>query len=200
MFCLGSGSFHLLLSTLGQGNIKSNLLLKVAGTQAGKKNACRNLSRLIKRTPGTILPIKIDVCDIQIRMRKPLRCCRVYWPMIRLEEWCRYFLQHKPQLMLAGHGVSGSWKNTFRQFWRDYQATNPTHPIYSHFAEDPDFDTGNCIPYFIHGDEGRGHLRRPFMVLSFQFAIGHQGVGVVNDSTNLFGPIEYIWFGPSKRM
>ncbi|CAL1170532.1 unnamed protein product, partial [Cladocopium goreaui] len=66
-------------------------------------------------------------------------------------------------------------------FWQTYQATNPGHPVFS-----TPFDLKGCVPIFLHGDEGRGLARRPFMVLSWQTVISHHGPGVCNDSTHSF--------------
>lgn len=164
-----------------QGNIKPNLLEKVAGAYQSRKNACRNLTRLIKRTPGATLPIDIDVCLVHVRLRKPSRSKQLYWPIISLSSWCKYLLQHKPPLILGGHDLSGDWKESFKSFWRNYKVVCPDHPIYN----DDGCDSGLCIPYFVHGDEGRGQLRRPYMVVSIQFAIGHGGIETINDNSNL---------------
>ena len=149
---------------------------------AGKRkdHACRDLTRLIKRTPGSMLSIPIDVCRVNIRLRKPQRHAVVYWPMIKMSEWCKYLLQYKPQLILGGHDLNGNWQAVFRSFWNDYRKTNPTHPIF-----EQSWDYGNCLPFMLHGDEGRGQLKRPFLALSFQFVVGHKGLEQTNDSTNL---------------
>ena len=172
--CLGS-------TLLIQGKLKPNLLLKVAGTGRDQVHACRNLTRLIKRTPGATLPIPIDVCKVNIRQRKPLRHAEVYWPMLKISEWCKYLLQYKPQLILGGHETTGNWRPMFRQFWQHYKQVNPTHPLFSQSS----WDYGACLPFMIHGDEGRGQLKRPFLVLSIQFAVGHGGLESTNDSSNL---------------
>ena len=169
------------------GKIKANLLVKVAGVIGGKTNACRNLTRLIKRTPDTVLDIPISVCKVTIALRKPLRRVEVFWPCIKMSDWCKYLVEFKPEFLLAGHTLSGNdgdWRTTFKQFWWDYERICPDHPLYS-----SDFDRGGCIPYFIHGDEGRGQLKRPYLVLAWQCAIGHGGIGTINDDSNLGFPI-----------
>lgn len=156
--------------------------MKVAGAHQSRKNACRNLTQLIKRTPGTLLPIPIDACKVHIRLRKPIRPVEVFWPVIKLSDWCRYFLKHKPELLLAGHKLNDNWPVFFRQFWADYRlACGGDHAIYSH----PDWDLGYCIPIFLHGDEGRGQLKRPFMVIAWQCAVGFNGINTINDNTNI---------------
>ena len=166
-----------------QGHVKSNLLVKVAGAFQGRKNACRNLTRLIKRTPGVTLPIPISACKVHIKVRKPIRPVEVYWPVIQMGDWCQYFAAFKPELLLAGHKPNEDWKSVFRKFWDDYKIVSEDHPIFS--LDSDHHDLGCYIPYFIHGDEGRGQLKRPYMVVAFQFAIGFQGVDQINDNTHL---------------
>ena len=55
-----------------------------------------------------------------------------------------------------------------------------------------------CIPYHIHGDEGRGQLKRPYMVVSWQCVISHHGPQVCNESSFListFCNIFFCWYG-----
>ena len=42
-----------------------------------------------------------------------------------------------------------------------------------------------CLPIFIHGDEGRGLARRPWMCISWQPVISFKGMDYVNDSSQL---------------
>ena len=72
------------------------------------KDACRDITKLIKRTPGTTVDIPIDVCEMQVKLRKPIRGVKVWWPVIRMGSWCQYLLRRKP-LLLGGHAVAGNW-------------------------------------------------------------------------------------------
>ena len=166
--------------TSDPGNIKCNLLLKVAGCFRTQKNACRDITRLIRRTPGTILKIAIDVCKVMIKVRKPLRKIQVWWPYIRMDTWCKYFLEYKPQLLLGGHTIDGDWQGTFTKFWSLYRQVDSSHPVFR-----SGYSLESCVPYYIHGDEGRGQLKRPYMVISWQTVVGHGGMDVCNDSACL---------------
>jgi hypothetical protein len=55
----------------------------------------------------------------------------------------------------------------------------PDHPI---FNSGHDINFGTAIPIYIHGDEGRGLLKRPYMVISWQCVVGHGGLQVCNDA------------------
>lgn len=154
----------------------------MAASYRNPRNVCRDLTTLIKKTPGATLNIPIQVCRVQIKVRKPVRCLEVWWPMITLADWCQYFMANKPRYLLAGYALdeSQAWQGTFRKFWRTYQQLNPDHPLFS-----TDFSWGHCVPIMIHGDEGRGQLKRPYLVASWQCVISHLGPEVTNDTTHL---------------
>ena len=126
------------------------------------------------------LDIPIDACEVHVRLRKPVRCLKVWWPMTRIDQWVKYLASHQPRLLLGGQlpDPNGKWKEMFSKFWSDYKVLNGDHPIFHR----GDVDLGACLPYFIHGDEGRGQLKRPYMVVSIQLAIGHGGPEVCNDT------------------
>ena len=50
-------------------------------------------------------------------------------------------------------------------FWKRFRSQQPDLPLY---AETNDEDWKFCIPYCLHGDEGRAAGKRPIMVLSAQ--------------------------------
>ena len=167
--------------------MKGNLLAKISAAYMSPKNACRTIRRLIKRTPGVALNIDISVCEVHVRLRKPIRPVKVFWPVISLQDWVRYLVANKPELLLAGHPVGGAWRKTFSDFWTKYEKVDSSHPIF----REP-FDRSSCVPFHLHGDEGRGQLRRPYLVVAWQCLIGHRGMDYVND-TGLLGHILKIF-------
>ena len=155
------------------------MLFRLAGARKNRKNACRLLHHLVHRTPGMTVHIPVDTCLVRVRLRKPVRFRKSWWPMLRMDSWVKWFLANKPQLLLGGSTVSsGEWRNTFTQFWSDYRRSCPNHPLFS-----TDFNLAGCIPFTIHGDEGRGQVKRPFMVLTWQPVISHLGPVACNHST-----------------
>ena len=87
-------------------------------------------------------------------------------------------------MILAGHSLEDrhAWENVFSTFWEKYEQVNPSHPLYVDFEATA---RGRCIPYFLHGDEGRGQRRVPLMIESFQPCISHRGLSFTNESTYL---------------
>lgn len=143
-------------------------------------NACRDLHRILHRTKGVLLPLPIDVCSVRIRRRRPLRRYVVWWPILKMNSWVSYFVKQKPQMLLGGYHTNDvmQWQNMFQSFWQTYLAYNPAHPVFS-----SGFDLRGCVPFAIHGDEGRGLGKKQFMVVSWQTLISHRGPMVCNDST-----------------
>lgn len=127
------------------------------------------------------VPIPLQVMKIPIRRVKPVRIIEVWWPMLKIHDWLSYLLQHKSPVVLGGGTIHEplSWQPTFTKFWQTYQAINPGHDVYGLEAD----AWGNVIPLFIHGDEGRGLQKQPWMVLAWQPVISHRGIRETNDSS-----------------
>ena len=79
--------------------------------------------------------------------------------------------------MLAGYtlGQEVEWKTMFQNFWDKFRsAMGEYHPVFEDHAERLEV----CLPIFIHGDEGRGKLRRAVLATSVQPVLvseGHAG-------------------------
>ena len=159
-----------------------DLLRKLSRAGQSKTNACRNLHKLIDHNK-ILFPVPIDCELIHVAFRRPqYRTDQVYWPILRMEAWVKCLLQEAPEMLLAGHCLQevSLWQGVFTQFWRNYKLVNSNHCIYQ-----DGLDTKFCVPYFLHGDEGRGYCRRPFMVESFQPCISHKGMDYINESGQL---------------
>lgn len=126
------------------------------------------------------MPLNIDVVSIPIRRVRPLRVVMAWWPYLPVKEWMQYLFQQQPRFLLAGNKPEDypKWKTVFREFWFRYKSVCEDHPIY-----DKNWDLGECLPIFIHGDEGRGLARKPWMCIAWQPVISHLGVNKCNDST-----------------
>ena len=100
--------------------------------------------------------------------------------MLKLQSWASYCLEAKPQILLGGYRAEDVEAPAMLEwFWSNYKHVNENHPVFIDHAG----ALGSCIPYMVHGDEGRGLRRRPFMVISIQPCIGHLGPEVCNEST-----------------
>ena len=53
------------------------------------------------------------------------------------------------------------------QFWANFKAIFPQHPIFDQYVE-----MHRVIPYYLHGDGGRGYKKDPIEILSMFPALG----------------------------
>ena len=136
----------------------------------------------MEKTPGCRLPLDVSVVKIRIRRVRPVRVLEAWWPQLKMKTWLRYLFHNKPQVLLAGHRLEDEhlWGAVFQTFWRQYQQLDGGHPVFA-----SGFELKECIPYFLHGDEGRGLSRKPLMCISWQPVISHKGLGECNDSSRL---------------
>ena len=166
--------------------LKRDVLHQLARVGDGGDNACRNLHRLIHRNK-CLFPVEISVVPIRVALRKPTyRVESMYWPVLRMQAWVKSLLTEAPEFLLAGHqlGDVDGWRKTLSWFWSKYYKINPSHPV---FHDHPDH-LCDSVPYFLHGDEGRGQCHRPFYVEAFQPVLSHKGPQYTNESGYL-GPI-----------
>ena len=138
------------------------------------RNACRNLTKLIRRS-GACVDIELGFVQVTCRKRRPkIQEIDIHWPIVPMRGWCKYLFEHEPGLLLGGHsrGMSAAWMRMFSEFWSKYRAIKPDHELYS--SNKP---LGQCIPFMTHGDEGVSHRRVPFLVESWQPVISYLGPG-----------------------
>ena len=158
---------------------KLDLLRRIAWAGLSRTNASRNLHSLINKNK-ILFPVEIDACLIHVAFRKPtFRREEIWWPIIRMESWVKTILHEVPEVLLGGFKLEHvkHWSEMLHQFWKLYFSAYPGHCL-----KTSGFDHGFCIPYFFHGDEGRGYRNRPVMIESFQPVISHKGPLVTNES------------------
>ena len=96
-----------------------------------------------------------------------------------MTDWVKTLIKRRPQVLLAGCKFEEhmQWKAILRGFWENYRGVNGDHPIFS-----SGFPLDTAIPYFFHGDEGRGLRNRPIMIEAFQPVISQLGPDKTNES------------------
>ncbi len=108
---------------------------------------------------GLTLPIDISI----------VRHGLLYVPMIRLPKWWDYILNYKPEIVLGGFPLDHSLRPALlTTFWSVYQQEDPHHPIFTTHQE----NLGHCIPYWLFGDEGRGHRKAPIQIFAWETCFG----------------------------
>ena len=149
-----------------------------------KRNECRNLHFLIHRT-GKTFPVPVDRVTARVRVLsgKP-SICDVNYPVLHMSSWTHaIFKTGNANILLAGHSLlqDCSYREVFEEFWQRFRNVRPDLELF----QEAGADLGTCIPIGIHGDEGRGRLKRAVMILSLQPLVGHQGPAVTNASGTL---------------
>ena len=142
-------------------------------------NICRNLHRLLAHADFT-LQVEISNITISVRHTRSRKIMDIPWPTMTLTSWVRFVMQKQGgQILLSGHHISqvGLWKRALKQFWDLYQSVDPDHPTFIHAL-----DRTCTLPYFLHGDEGRGRSKQPLLVVSFQGIFSHYGDNHLNES------------------
>ncbi|CAJ1416955.1 unnamed protein product [Effrenium voratum] len=132
---------------------------------------------------GQMLDAKLKYVPIPIRSdRRTAKIQHVSYPTLPLSSWVECLFREEPRLLLGGCDLGDEgFREVLGVFWQRYRGTDPGLPL---FAED--VDTSFCIPYMLHGDEGRGKVRRQVMVLSFQPMISFKGLSHLNTSGHSF--------------
>ncbi|CAK9101363.1 unnamed protein product [Durusdinium trenchii] len=102
------------------------------------------------------------------------------WPILYLSSWFRTAFQHPYDgfFLLGGYKINhlDSIKGMLRHFWERYKGIDDVCP------HDPEL----TIPFFLHGDEGRGQCHRPVLVLAAQPIIGWKGEECVTSTQHTF--------------
>ena len=135
------------------------------------RNMCRNLHGLIRRD-RKILPVKVSSVETMWRTSRKKPARHVKYPVLRLSDWARCSLSKGGHIFLGGHDLEDhgvEFGNTLDQFWSRFRDTDPTFPFFTDFPSREAWRT--AIPLAVHGDEGRGRLKRPVMVLATQIVI-----------------------------
>lgn len=90
-----------------------------------------------------------------------------------------YLLREQSYLILAGHELEVmTWKDELRGFWELYLRGDPSHPM--NCAGAPPKEV--TVPFYIHGDEGRGKYKSPIMIQAVQPVLSFKGPAFKNSS------------------
>ena len=170
--------------------------VKVARVAAGGmhdrklKNSSRHLHKFMSKNSFT-LKVPMTMVMTPLRARRFARRCKVLrepWPVLHLRDWVRTAFQ-APWLgafFLAGHRLPDLQKaeDLLEQFWERQFFADGQRPR----------SPRRTIPYYIHGDEGRGQAKRPVEVIGFQPVLPWSGEGHTSMEKSLARPIRVGWF------
>lgn len=150
-------------------------VLSAMGTWTSPSNWARNLHSLIYRFNLT-LPVQFEHVDLPVRWRN--QHVMLPWPTLPFSSWVKtVFTKSYGQPLLGGHKLEEThkWTMMFSEFWERFKnARGTSHDVFRRHADRLQF----CCPIAIHGDEGRGKLKRAVMATSVQPLVvpnGHAG-------------------------
>ena len=138
-------------------------------------HVCSNLHRLLAKT-GKLLDVKKSTVPLWIRYsRKRPQQALVNYPVLRVTDWMDTIFRHGGHFALGGNSLDNPepFREELCQFWRNYKVIDPT---FAFFAKFPESEWRNCIPVAIHGDEGRGRLKSPIMIVTLQMILPLKGL------------------------
>ena len=93
--------------------------------------------------------------------------------VISLKDWCRWIGDHNLFHVLVGlhHPNPQRERDILREFWRLYKLHKPEHQLWR-IVEEHNVDLSRTCPLLLHGDEGRGRKRSPFLLCNAHSLLG----------------------------
>ena len=92
--------------------------------------------------------------------------CKGY-PFLDVASWIETLDKTSKLDRLLGEGGATSFSSTLKSFWAKYQLSHPSHQMFSSGLKPED-----CIPVYLHGDEGTTYKKDGALCISFQSPLG----------------------------
>ena len=101
----------------------------------------------------------------------------INFPVLLPSTWLQYALSIGGEVILGGHNITAEplWRPMLEKFWSNFLKASPWVSLRG-------IDPQVAVPVAIHGDEGRGRVKRPIMVVSIQPMVSWLGPLVTNSS------------------
>ena len=95
------------------------------------------------------------------------------YPCLLLRDWAEFLLKMNCWHVLCGLLAPDSKRERaiWTEFWARYRKVEPLHPIFR-LADEGKIDLSRTAAMLLHGDEGRGRRRSPFLVVSYHSILG----------------------------
>ncbi|CAK9032446.1 Uncharacterized protein SCF082_LOCUS20072 [Durusdinium trenchii] len=92
---------------------------------------------------------------------------------LRLRDWCKWLVDLNLWHVVCGLREANARRECaiLTEFWQRFRTLQPCHQIWECFAKN-NVDPGHCCPMIVHGDEGRGRKKAPFLVIAYSSMIG----------------------------
>ena len=176
-------TFPFKIHNLGVFDKKIEELADRARHDAKQSNLSRNLHAYIHKKDKTLpVPITSVMTPVKTRVSRRFATARRPWPVLHLSSWIKTGMEAD---QFAGFFLLNGFKldnlaqaeDNLELFWDRYKSVDPNTPP----------NPRRTLPFYVHGDEGRGQVKRPVLVISFQGLMSWDGNGVqrVNSVKNL---------------
>ena len=131
---------------------------------------------------GRTLPVQVSQVRTPVRVPGTRGKTMVNYPVLFLSSWCRQIFSDEAgqgKMLLGGFSLheEAEYRPMFAEFCSRFWYFRPDLDVYKQ-----DYDRSLCVPIALHGDEGRGKLRRPLMIISYQPIISYKGPDYTNCS------------------
>jgi len=134
------------------------------------RNASRNLFSFIHQKNKTL---EVHISSVTVPVRGASRHKHKEqmrpWPVLYFSDWVKttFADPYNGYFLLGGYKIHQEQHvtNMLKNFWERYQFVDTISTAFP----------SKTVPYFLHGDEGRGQCKRPVMILSAQPVLGWGG-------------------------
>ena len=131
------------------------------------------------------MPVCLSAVSTPIRASRRRKVVQQSWPVLYLSSWIKVCFQKRCGGFFLFGGLTmdnlEEVEGTLARFWERHASVSNDQPRCPR----------RTIPFYIHGDEGRGACKRPLLVLSFQPVLGWQKDASINkeDAMNSKKPL-----------
>ena len=151
------------------------------------RNASRNLFSFIHQKNKTL---EVHISSVTVPVRGASRHKHKEqmrpWPVLYFSDWVKttFADPYNGYFLLGGYKIHQEQHvtNMLKNFWERYQFVDTISTAFP----------SKTVPYFLHGDEGRGQCKRPVMILSAQPVLGWGGENRVTSKKYL--SYRFVWY------
>ena len=137
------------------------------GRDRQDSHACQNLLNLLHKK-GHSIPVPLAAVTTPVRWAKrgSSKKAMIQYPILKLSDWCAKIFQAGGNFLLGGLNLDSAeqFGETLQLFWHRFRVMEPNLPFYQR----EDHDWRYCLPFALHGDEGRSLGKRPVMIIAAQ--------------------------------
>lgn len=123
------------------------------------------------------LPVKLTTIPKSLGVKYNGEFCG-----ITLRSWMTFFVNHGCWHCLLGLDRPDPPRERaiLKEFWRRYRILKPGHELWQ-LVDSKNMDLSRTVPLLLHGDEGRGYKKSPFLICAYHSYLG-KGTHLANST------------------